>query len=183
VGNNNGKGLKFDRRDRNLSWQMTEKMQAGVLNTAAATDQQPAVGSHPAVGELLAIPRKDMQAVLLQFFTTLVFLREMLEQLKAIEKKHGESAADLIGPKEYAGLPIPPQAKGLEIDDDTLYAVVEVPSSIVPNVMVPARMAVAKVGLDLGNKIVVTTELLQRAKQAWETEHRAAEPGESQEGG
>lgn len=183
MSGNNGKGLKFDRRDRNISWQMAERMQAGVMNTAAATDAQQAIGSHPAVGELLAVPRKDMQAILLQFFTTLVFLKEMLEQLKALEKKHGDSAADLVGPKEYAGLPIPPQAKALEIEADTLYAVVDAPSSLVPNVMVPARMPVARVGLDLGNKVVVTPELLQQAKRAWEAEHRAAEPGESNEGG
>lgn len=108
--------------------------------------------------------------MLTQFFIALEFSTDMVEQLSALEKKTGISAADLaLG--RYAGIPVPREAEALQVEDGVLYAVISVPSSIMPNQMVAARKPLANANIPTESGEMFTLEHLHAAKEAFDVEH------------
>ena len=147
-----------------------DTVQLGVSRTAQAIEQTQPTQMHPQLGPLILSPKKDLGGMLMQMFVLVEFCRDMVEQLAALEKKTGLNASELaLGC--YAGIPVPREAEALMVDDGALYAVVSVPSTIMPGHVVPARKQIAKAGHPTATGEVFTLENLHAAKEQFDVEH------------
>ena len=164
------KPLSFDRSDRERSLAMLDQIQTGVARTAQVTEQTPPLGTHPQAGPLLAVPQSQIAAMLMEFFVTIEFARDMVEQLQALEKKTGERA-DVLNVNRYAGVIIPRGVTEVVVADNTLSAIVQVPSTLMPGQFVSARhpLVVADTATDTGE--VFGLDQLYAAKKAFDEAH------------
>ena len=116
------------------------------------------------------VPRKEIEAMLTQFFIAIEFSRDMVEQLAALEKTTGLKASDIsIG--RYAGIPVPREAEALMVDDNALWAVIAVPSTIMPGEFVTARKELARADRPTASGEIFNLENLKAAKEAFDVEH------------
>jgi hypothetical protein len=147
-------------------------VQRGVSVTTNSVQETTPSAVHPQLGPLIMVPRKEIEAMLTQLFVVAEFSRDMVEQLAALEKKTGLSASELsLG--RYAGIPVPREAEALMVDDGALFAVVSVPSSLMPGQMVTARKELARADCPTASGEVFTLENLHAAKEQFDVEHTA----------
>lgn len=166
----NKQQLAFDRSDRERSLAMLDRIQAGVAMTARSTAEMKAIQSIPQVGDIIAAPRAQLGALLTEFFVTVEFARDMVEQLQALEKLTGQRA-DTLNIHRYEGVTIPRGVEEVVVDDNTLYAVVRVASSLAPGHTVPARHPLAIANEPTATGEVFTLDQLQKAAKAFAVAH------------
>ncbi len=141
----------------------------GISRTAQSTNEVKAVQMHPQLGELILVPRKEIEAMLTQFFVTVEFSRDMVEQLSALERKTGLKAETLtLG--RYAGVPISREAKSLEIAEGKLFIIMDVPSTLMPGQLIPVRKEIAAHGLPTASGEIFTLDQLKAAKEEFDAE-------------
>lgn len=159
----------FDHKDRPRSLAALDAVQVGVSRTAQAIEQTQPTQMHPQLGPLITAPKSDIASMLMQMFVAVEFARDMVEQLAALEKKTGLCAADLtLG--RYAGIAVPREAEALVVENNTLFAVVSVESTLMKGHFIPARKELAIADKPTITGEVFTLENLHAAKEQFDAE-------------
>lgn len=163
----------LSKTDRDISLQALHGIKMGLSGTAKAFMLTP--GTRTAAGEVMQLRKQDAVRMIQSSFAVAEFASEMVRQLKWLEEKTGVKAEPQDVPA--GGLKLPMGTVDLVIEDDTLLAVVEKPSTLMPGQMIQDKVPVAKVGDKVENEEeqgdAITLADLQSLLNAWKKSQAA----------
>ena len=150
--------LLLSKTERQKSLLALDGIRMGLSASAKAIAMAP--GQRTAAGDVVPMRKEDVLRMLQSSFALADFAAEMVRQLTWLEATTGVTAEPQDTPA-YGGVALPPGTTELVIEDDTLFAVVNKPSTLMPGQTVKDKIAVVKVGAKDEEGTEVTMEDLR----------------------
>ena len=166
--------VMLNKKDRVASIQALQEVMKGVSAMAKAFALTP--GEQSVAGELLRLKKEDLIRMMQSSFSVAEFASEMTKQLQWLETETGIKARVQEAPN-YNGVVFPTATVDVKIDGDSLVAVIEAESSVMPGQTVRKDVHIIKVG----DKDALGTETMmddiKAVKAAWDAAHPAQTQG------
>ena len=158
LGALNEMGLALDNHPQALQSLSALHQNTGQLAAQLSAVQPVAIKG---VGKVYQVPVPVLQALVNQNLALSVYGMNLTEQTMFLEKESGQTAPLDVREQDFLGLELPEGLENLSFDleDSTLYAHLQAPSSLAPNIMIPVKKALIKAG-EAKEGLVYTKEAL-----------------------